>query len=163
MQSRVPSTSQSIQSENFSRIPGFFPGFRENVQIGENCRNLRRTQSRGFERPRRSRSQHSNPGGARCLSRASVVQMLAAASIKVMDALFGFLAHNDAECCKRELQGRSWRRDWAMHRFHVFDSSQKQWIFANFQCFLTIGCSGYALILTYGTAEFRCSFPAGVV
>ena len=37
--------------------------------------------------------------------------MLAAASIEVMDALFGFLARNDAECCKRELLGRSWRRD----------------------------------------------------
>ena len=37
--------------------------------------------------------------------------MLAAASIKVMDALFGFPARNDAECCKRELLGRSWRRD----------------------------------------------------
>ena len=88
--------SQSIQSETFSRIPGFFPGFRENVQIGENCRNLRNSQSRGFERSRRFRSQHSYPGGARCLSSASVVQILAAASIKVMDALFGFLARNDA-------------------------------------------------------------------
>ena len=28
--------------------------------------------------------------------------MLAAASMKVMDALFRFLAQNDAECCKRE-------------------------------------------------------------
>ena len=43
--------------------------------------------------------------------------MLAAASIKVMDALFGFPARNDAECCKRELLGRSWRRDWAMRNF----------------------------------------------
>ena len=51
------------------------------------------------------------------LSSASVAQMLAAASIKVMDALFGFLARNDAECCKRELLGRSWRRDWAMRKF----------------------------------------------
>ena len=96
---------------------GIFPWFRENVQIGENCRNLCSTQSRGFERPRRSRSQHSNPGGARCLSSASVAQMLAAASIKVMDALFGFLARNDAEWTKRELLGRTWRRDWAMRRF----------------------------------------------
>ena len=44
--------------------------------------------------------------------------MLAAASIKVMDALFGFLAQNDAEWTKRELLGRTWRRDWAMRRFH---------------------------------------------
>ena len=74
-------------------------------------------QSRGFERLRSSRLQHSNPGGASCLSSASVAQMLAAASIKVMDALFGFLARNDAECCKRELLGRSWRRDWGMRKF----------------------------------------------
>ena len=46
--------------------------------------------------------------------------MLAAASIKVMDALFGFLAQNDAECYKRELLGRSWRRDWAMRIFQAF-------------------------------------------
>ena len=37
--------------------------------------------------------------------------MLAAASIEVMDALFGFLVRNDAECCKREFLGRTWRRD----------------------------------------------------
>ena len=43
--------------------------------------------------------------------------MLRAASIKVMDALFGFLAQNDAEWTKRELLGRSWRRDWAMRKF----------------------------------------------
>ena len=42
-------------------------------------------------------SQHSNPGGARCLSSVSVAQMLAAASIKFMDALFGLVARNDAE------------------------------------------------------------------
>ena len=41
----------------------------------------------------------------------------AAASIKVIDGLFGFPARNDAECCKRELLGRSWRRDWGMHDF----------------------------------------------
>ena len=74
-------------------------------------------QCRGFERPRSSRLQRSNPGGASCLSSASVVQMLAAASIKVMDALIGFLARNDAECCKRELLGRSWRRDRGMRKF----------------------------------------------
>ena len=34
-----------------------------------------------------------------------------------MDALLGFLARNDAECCKRELLGRSWRRDWGMCKF----------------------------------------------
>ena len=42
--------------------------------------------------------------------------MLAAASTKVMDALFGFPARNDVECCKRELLGRSWRRDWGMRK-----------------------------------------------
>ena len=50
----------------------------------------------------------------------SVAQMLAAASIKVMDALFGFLARNDAEWTKQELLGRTWRRDWAMHDFREF-------------------------------------------
>ena len=76
---------------------GIFSGFRENVRIGENRGNLCNSQSRRFEPPRRCRSQHSNPGGARCLSSASVAQMLAAASIKVMDALFGLVARNDAE------------------------------------------------------------------
>ena len=51
--------------------------------------------------------------------------MLAAASIKVMDALVGFVARNDAECCKRELLGRSWRRDWAMRNFRHFSGSGK--------------------------------------
>ena len=74
-------------------------------------------QSRRHERSRSSRSQHSNPGDASCRSSASVALMLAAASIKVMDALFGLVARNDAECCKRELLGRSWRRDWAMRKF----------------------------------------------
>ena len=73
-------------------------------------------QSRHFGCLSRSRSQHWNSGGARCLSSASVAQMLAAASIQVMDALFGFLARNDAERCKRELLGRSWRRDWCMRK-----------------------------------------------
>ena len=78
----------------FSRIP-IFGG------------NLRMPQSRRHERPRSSRSQHSNPGGASCRSSASVAQIIAAASIKVMDALFGLVARNDAECCKRELLGLS--------------------------------------------------------
>ena len=43
--------------------------------------------------------------------------MLAAASIKVMDALFGLVAQNDAEWSGLELLGRSWRRDWGMHNF----------------------------------------------
>ena len=64
---------------------------------GKNVRNLRVAQSRHFGCPSRSRPQHWNPGGARCLSSASVAQMLAAASIKVMDALFGLVAQNDAE------------------------------------------------------------------
>ena len=46
--------------------------------------------------------------------------MLAAASIKVMDALFGLVARNDAEWTKRELLGRTWRRDWAMRDFQAF-------------------------------------------
>ena len=54
-------------------------------------------QSRRHERPRSSRSQRSNPDGASCPFSTSVAQMLAAASIKVMDALFGLVARNDAE------------------------------------------------------------------
>ena len=108
----------------------YFSGFRENARIGQNCRNLRNSQSRGFERPRRSRSQHSTPGGAMCLSSASVAQVLAAASIKVMNALFGFLAQNDAQGTKRELLGRTWRRDWAMRKFQENSESE---IFSRFR------------------------------
>ena len=126
---------------------GIFPGFRENVQIGENCRNLRNSQSRGFERPRRSCSQHSNPGGARCLSSASVAQMLAAASIKVMDALFGLVARNDAQCCKREFLGRSWRQDWAMPNFQLFFRSVKE---IRPEYFFRFGCCG----IVWGFASF---------
>ena len=97
-------------------IPIIFPE-RQIFPDPKNLRNLRMPQSRRFGRPRSSRSQHSNLGGASCLSSTSLVQMLAAASTKVMDALFGFLARNDAECCKRELLGRSWRRDWGMRSF----------------------------------------------
>ena len=46
--------------------------------------------------------------------------MLAAASTKVMDALFGLIARNDAEWDRRELLGRSWRRDWGMRIFRHF-------------------------------------------
>ena len=67
--------------------------------------------SRRHERPRSSRLQHSASFRAGNPNKASMTLMLAAASIKVMDALFGFPARNDAECCKRELLGRSWRRD----------------------------------------------------
>ena len=51
------------------------------------------------------------------LSRASVAKIIAAASIKVMDALLGLVAQNDAERSGLELLGRSWRRDWGMRRF----------------------------------------------
>ena len=91
-------------------------------------------QSRRHERPRSSRLQHRNPGGASCRSSASVAQMLAAASIEVMDALFGFLTRNDAEWTKRELLGWTWRRDWAMRRFHVFLSPRKNFASFNFFC-----------------------------
>ena len=66
-------------------------------KIFQNDRKLHMPHSRRHGRPRSSRSQHSNPGGARCLSSMSVVQILAAASIKLMDALFGLVARNDAE------------------------------------------------------------------
>ena len=49
-----------------------------------------------------------------------MAQMLAAASIWAIDALFGLVARNDAECYKRELLGRSWRRDWGMLNFQHF-------------------------------------------
>ncbi len=78
------------RSPNFRRFPKFW-------KIFENDRKLHMPHSRRHGRPRSSRSQHSNPGGARCLSSTSVKQMLAAASIKVMDALFGLVARNDAE------------------------------------------------------------------
>ena len=104
------------------------------MSFDQNGRKSRMPHSRRHERPRSSRSQHSNPGGTRCLSSASVAQIIAAASIKVVDALFGFPARNDAECCKRELLGRSWRRDWAMHRFHVFLTTRKNFASFNFFC-----------------------------
>ena len=44
-------------------------------------RNLRMSETRRFERPRSSRSQHSNPGGASCLFKASVAQIADAAMI----------------------------------------------------------------------------------
>ena len=80
-----------------SSTPHKFLGDLNFYGSGKNVGNLRMAQSRHFGCPSRSRSQHWNPGGARCLSSASVAQMLAAASIKVMDALFGSVAQNDAE------------------------------------------------------------------
>ena len=53
-----------------------------------------------------------------------VAQMLAAASIKV--------ARNDAEWTKRELLGRTWRRDWAMRNFQRFSGiPEKIWKIRN--------------------------------
>ena len=92
----------------------------EKIRIRENVRKSHKLQSRRFERPRSSRLQHSASFRATKPNKASMTLMLAAASIKVMDALFGFLARNDAECCKRELLGRPWRRDWAMRNFLRF-------------------------------------------
>ena len=43
--------------------------------------------------------------------------MLAAASIEVMDALFGLVARNDEESYKREHLRRTSRRDWGMRIF----------------------------------------------
>ena len=83
-------------------------------------RNWRMAQSRRQVRPRSSRLVHSASFRARNPNKASMTLTPAAASIKVMDALFGLVARNDAECCKRELLGRSWRRDWAMRIFRAF-------------------------------------------
>ena len=115
--------------------PEIFFGVRENFSESDFWGNLRMPQYRGFEPPRRSRPQHWNPGGARCLSSASVAQMLAAASIKVMDALFGFPARNDAEWTKRELLGRTWRRDWGMHNFHHFPNRKMFRVSGSGSCF----------------------------
>ena len=115
--------SLSIGSSIFFQRSPIFRRFPKCWKIFENYRKLHMSQSpqsRRHERPRSSRSRHSNPGGASCRSSTSVGQMLAAATIKVMDALFGLVARNDAECCKRELLGRSWRRDWAMRNFRHF-------------------------------------------
>ena len=46
-----------------------------------------------------------------------MAQISAAASIRAIDALFGLVARNDAEWDRRELLGRTWRRDWAMRKF----------------------------------------------
>ena len=53
-----------------------------------------------------------------------MAQMLAAASIWAIDALFGLVARNDAEWYRRELLGRSWRRDWGMLNFQHFYRSR---------------------------------------
>ena len=71
--------------------------------------------------------------------------MLAAASIEVMDALFGLVARNDAECCKRELLGRSWRRDWAMRNFPRFLPIGDP--IAHREKLSPIGCSGNVPLL----------------
>ena len=137
-------------------VPIFFPG-RQFFRIRKNNRNLRMPQSRRFERPRRSRSQHSNPGGASCRSSASVAQMLAAASIKVMDALFGLVARNDAECCKRELLGRTWRQDWGMRRsskkFEDFKFSNVGYEFRRSDA---LGCSMSVFCTFVGVRAYMC-------
>ena len=56
----------------------------------------------------------------------SMAQMLAAASIWAIDALFGLVARNDAEWHRRELLGRTWRRDWGMRIVrHLFTDRAK--------------------------------------
>ena len=54
--------TQSIQSTNI------FESHKKVIFL----RNLRMSETRRFERPRSSRSQHSNPGGASCLFKASL-------------------------------------------------------------------------------------------
>ena len=60
-----------------------------------------------------------------------------------MDALFGFLARNDAEWTKRELLGRTWRRDWAMRQFRL-----KKRFFGGPEKIMGIGCSGYSIVVS---------------
>ena len=71
--------------------------FGRSSEIMENraCPNLEAMGVREALVQRLSRS--SRRGGARCRSSTSVAQMLAAASVKFMDALFGLAARNDAE------------------------------------------------------------------
>ena len=89
-------------------------------------------QSRRQVRPRSSNLDRSASFCARNPNKASMTLMLAAASIKVMDALFGFLAQNDAERSRLELLGRTWRRDWAMRQFHRFSGiPEKIWKIRN--------------------------------
>ena len=92
---------QKRLSEQLPRAsnPHFFPGTAI-FPDPENHRNVHMPQSRGFGRPRRSRLQLWNPGVASCRSSASVAQIIAAASIEVMDALFRFVVRNDAECSR---------------------------------------------------------------
>ena len=93
-------------------------------------------QSRRHERPRSSRSQHSNPGGASCRSSAFVAQTIAAAMIWATDALERQLAPPGFECCERELLGRSKRRVSDMRKF------RKKHFLGGPQHFLKIGSSG---------------------
>ena len=106
-------------------------------------------QSRRQVRPRSSNLDRSASFCARNPNKASMTLMLAAASIKVMDALFGFLAQNDAERSRLELLGRTWRRDWAMRQFHRFsgipEKNGKSGILEKNQIIRKlsgIGCSG---------------------
>ena len=100
--------------------PSFFCRGGKFCRIRQNGRKLRMAQYRRQERHRSSRLQHSASFRATKPNKASLTLMLAAASIKVMDALFGLAARNDAESYKRELLGRSWRRDWGMLNFQHF-------------------------------------------
>ena len=109
----VSRTTQSIQSAIF------YETLKKEIFL----RNLRMSETRRFERPRSSRSQHSNPGGASCLSSASLAQIIAAAPP-------GF------ECCERELLGRSKRRVSGMRKF------RKQINFLGSPKVMGIGCSG---------------------
>ena len=66
---------------DFFPVPGFVPGTGKISQILNFLESLCMPQSRRHERPRSSRSQHSNPGGTSCRSSASLAQIIAAAMI----------------------------------------------------------------------------------
>ena len=83
--------------------------------------------------------------------------MLAAASIKVMDALFGLLARNDAECCKRELLGRSWRRDRAMRIFRAFCPIGQNIDISSVLTFFDI-LEGFGIVLAHSRGQIPTVF-----
>ena len=121
----------SFQNQLQSRSPKF----RSPSEFAENAENAflqkmqktARAQSRRHERPRSSRLQHSASFRATKPNKASMTSMLAAAMILAIGALERQLAPLGFECCERQLLGRSWRRDWGMHRLHAFvDNSQEK-------------------------------------
>ena len=86
---------------------------------------IAQAQSRRQVRPRSSRLFHSASFRATKPNKASMAQMLAAAedprdAHARRDGPYSAQRRNDAEWHRRELLGRTWRRDWAMPDFQIF-------------------------------------------